>query len=136
MSLPSWSDCRRVVSVFSVVGLTGAIGLAAAAQEAPTLGFAFTNIAREAGLAAVTVFGGERANRYLLETTGTGAAALDYDGDGWLDIFLVNGSRLEGFAPGEAPTSHLYRNKRDGTFQDVTRTPPGPIPWRPRRRCA
>src|SRR6202035_609702 len=52
--------------------------------------------------------------------TGCGVAFYDYDNDGWLDIFLVNGSRLEGFAAGTEPTSHLFRNNRDGTFTDVT----------------
>jgi enediyne biosynthesis protein E4 len=87
-------------------------------QERPA--FSFTNIAREAGLEARTVFGGEKTNTYLLETTGTGAAVLDYDGDGWLDIFLVNGTTLEGFPKGKEPTNHLYRNKGNGTFEDVT----------------
>ena len=59
-------------------------------------------------------------NTYLLETTGSGVAALDYDGDGWLDIFLVNGTTLEGFPKGQQPTNHLYRNRGDGTFDDVT----------------
>jgi hypothetical protein len=68
----------------------------------------------------VTVFGGRDTNRYLLETTGCGAAFFDYDNDGWQDAFLVNGSTLEGFARGQEPTSHLYRNRGDGTFQDVT----------------
>jgi hypothetical protein len=85
------------------------------------LGFAFTNVAPEAGLTARTIYGGQETNKYLLETTGCGAAALDYDNDGWLDIFLVNGSVLEGFPQGEEPTNHLYRNKGDGTFEDVTR---------------
>jgi len=47
-------------------------------------------------------------------------AFYDYNNDGWLDIFLVNGSRLEGFPGGAAPTSRLFRNNRDGTFTDVT----------------
>jgi hypothetical protein len=85
-----------------------------------SLPFTFTNIAREAGLSAVTVYGGKETNQYLLETTGCGAAALDYDADGLLDIFLVNGTMLDGFPPGEEPTNHLYRNKGDGTFEDVT----------------
>ena len=67
-----------------------------------------------------------RSNRYLLETTGCGVAVLDYDNDGWLDVFVVNGTTLEGFPKGKEPTSHLYRNQRDGTFEDVTgRSRPG-----------
>ena len=85
-----------------------------------TLGFAFSEVAAAAGLSAVTVYGGTRTNRYLLETTGTGVAAFDYDGDGWLDLFVVNGTTLEGFPKGQEPASHLYRNKRDGTFEDVS----------------
>ena len=89
-------------------------------QSSSPLPFSFTEIAGHAGLTARTIFGGQKTNRYLLETTGCGAAAFDYDGDGWLDIFLVNGTTLEGFPPGTEPTSHLYRNRRDGTFEDVT----------------
>jgi hypothetical protein len=80
----------------------------------------FINVARESGLNAKTIFGGEHKNKYLLETTGCGVAFYDYDNDGWLDIFLVNGSRLEGFPAGQAPTSRLFKNNRDGTFTDVT----------------
>jgi hypothetical protein len=85
------------------------------------LGYQFVNVAREAGLRAKTIFGGENKNRYLLETTGCGCAFIDYDNDGWLDIFLVNGTRLEAKWPaGQAPVSRLYKNNRDGTFTDVT----------------
>jgi len=80
----------------------------------------FVNVAHESGLNAKTIFGGEHKNKYLLETTGCGVAFYDYDNDGWLDIFLVNGSRLEGFPAGQAPTAHLFKNNRDGTFTDVT----------------
>ena len=83
-------------------------------------GVSFLNVARESGLNAKTIFGGEHKNKYLLETTGCGVAFYDYDNDGWLDIFLVNGTRLEGFPAGDEPTSHLFRNNRDGTFTDVT----------------
>lgn len=84
------------------------------------LGFSFTNIAPQAGLTARTVYGREGTNRYLIETTGTGVAAFDYDGDGWIDIFLVNGTTLEGFPRGQEPINHLYRNRRNGIFEDVT----------------
>ncbi|HXB57433.1 MAG TPA: CRTAC1 family protein [Vicinamibacteria bacterium] len=89
-------------------------------QAGEPLGFAFKNVAREAGLDAVTVFGGQKTNKYLLETTGCGVAFLDYDNDGWLDVFLVNGTTLEGFPKGKEPTSHLYHNRGDSTFEDVT----------------
>jgi len=99
----------------AATALTGVDGR----QPAP-LTFAFTEIGARAGFSAVTVYGGMKTNRYLLETTGTGAAAFDYDKDGWLDVFVVNGTTLEGFPKGQEPTSHLYRNKKDGTFEDVT----------------
>ena len=89
-------------------------------SEAQDLGVSFLNVARESGLNAKTIFGGEHKNKYLLETTGCGVAFYDYDNDGWLDIFLVNGWRLEGFPAGSEPISHLFRNNRDGTFTDVT----------------
>ena len=98
---------------------------APAAKEGATpqkldLGVSFVNVARESGLNIKTIFGGEHRNKYLLETTGCGAAFYDYDNDGWLDIFLVNGWRLEGFPAGSEPISHLFKNNRDGTFTDVT----------------
>jgi len=81
----------------------------------------FTDIAEAAGFTRETVFGGVKSNRYLVETTGCGAAFIDYDNDGWLDIFLVNGSRFEAkWAAGAAPVSRLFKNNRDGTFTDVT----------------
>jgi enediyne biosynthesis protein E4 len=90
------------------------------ASVADALNVSFVNIAREAGLNARTIYGGEKKNKYLLETTGCGVAFYDYDNDGWLDIFLVNGWRLEGFPKGLEPVCHLFKNNRDGTFTDVT----------------
>ena len=89
-------------------------------EPANPLGVSFVDVAREAGLNAKTIFGGVKKNKYLLETTGCGVAFYDYDNDGWLDIFFVNGWRLEGFPKGEEPTCHLFKNNRDGTFTDVT----------------
>jgi enediyne biosynthesis protein E4 len=91
-----------------------------ARPAASDLGVTFLNVARESGLNAKTIFGGEHKNKYLLETTGCGVGFYDYDNDDWLDIFLVNGWRLEGFPAGQAPSSHLFKNNRDGTFTDVT----------------
>jgi hypothetical protein len=87
---------------------------------APQSGVSFVEVAKQAGLNAKTIFGGEQKNKYLLETTGCGVAFYDYDNDGWLDIFLVNGTRLESFPKGQEPHSHLFKNNRDGTFTDVT----------------
>ncbi|PYQ69136.1 MAG: RNA-binding protein, partial [Acidobacteria bacterium] len=109
------------LAVFVVLALTAIRSGFAFVHEAPAaLSFSFSNVARAAGLDGMIVYGGADANKYLLETTGTGVAAIDYDHDGWLDLFFVNGSTLEGFPAGTAPTNHLYRNRRDGTFEDVT----------------
>jgi len=80
----------------------------------------FVDIAEKAGLMAVNVFGGFNTKKYIIETTGTGVAIFDYDNDGWPDIFIVNGTTLEGFPADHAPTNHLYHNNHDGTFTDVT----------------
>jgi enediyne biosynthesis protein E4 len=81
----------------------------------------FIDIAGRAGLSSKTVAGGEQRKRYIIETTGSGAAFFDYDNDGWPDIFLVNGTTLDGPPKGQEPTGHLYHNNRDGTFTDVTK---------------
>ena len=80
----------------------------------------FEDVAAKAGLTAPTIYGGVTHNRYILETTGCGAAFFDYDNDGWVDLFLVNGSRLD-MNSSQAPSNRLLRNNRDGTFTDVTR---------------
>jgi hypothetical protein len=77
-----------------------------------------TDVAREAGLTQPVVYGGVDRKTYILETVGCGVAFLDYDNDGWLDIFLLSGTRLEGAPTGA--TNRLYKNNRDGTFTDVT----------------
>ena len=84
------------------------------------MGVSFINVARQAGLTSKTIYGDEHKNQYLLETTGCGAAFIDYDNDGWQDVFLVNGTRLGGLPAEQTPTNHLYRNNCDGTFTDVT----------------
>ena len=84
------------------------------------LDYGFSDIAQTAGLLVRNYFGGEQNKRFILETTGCGVAFFDYDNDSWLDIFLVNGSRLEGFPSGQEPSNHLLHNNRDGTFTDVT----------------
>ena len=86
----------------------------------PVPGVTFVNVARQAGLTATTIYGDEKRNRYLLETTGSGAAFIDYDNDGWQDIFLAAGTRLDGLPPNVTATNRLYRNSGKGNFIDVT----------------
>jgi len=78
----------------------------------------FTDVAREAGLTQPAIYGGVDTKRYIVEVVGCGVAMLDYDNDGWLDLFVLSGTRLDG-APG-GTTNRLYKNNRDGTFTDVT----------------
>src|SRR5260370_39447386 len=70
----------------------------------------FEDIAQQAGLSALNVYGGEAHKEFIIETTGNGAVIFDYDNDGWPDIYLPNGSTVEGFAKDKAPTAHLYHN--------------------------
>ena len=81
----------------------------------------FIDVAQQAGLTTPNVWGGIDTKRIIIETKGSGLAFFDYDNDGWLDIYLTNGSRLDAhWAPGREPATHLYKNNRDGTFTDVT----------------
>jgi hypothetical protein len=63
---------------------------------------------------------GKSPQKYLPETTGAGCAFLDYDNDGWMDIYLVNSGQCDFFNPNPTLRNALYRNNRDGTFTDVT----------------
>ena len=95
----------------------------AAPKQAPSgrpFTSSFEDVAAKAGLTMTVTVGNPATKKYIIEANGTGLAAIDYDGDGWLDLFVVNGSRLEGFGPAKPPTSRLYRNTGKGTFADVT----------------
>jgi hypothetical protein len=78
----------------------------------------FTDVAAAAGLTAPVIYGGVERKDYIIETVGCGCAFVDFDNDGWMDIFLLSGTRIAG-APAGA-TNRLYKNNRDGTFTDVT----------------
>jgi hypothetical protein len=87
----------------------------------------FTDVAARAGLRHASVYGGLDRKRFIIETNGAGVALLDYDRDGWLDALVLTGTRLADgqrrdavFPTGQAPTNRLYRNRRDGSFGDVT----------------
>src|SRR5262245_23021587 len=81
--------------------------------------FSFTDVAGGAGLSRPTIYGDIDRKRYIIETNGSGVAFVDYDNDGWVDLFILSGTRL-GIPAGKEPTNRLYRNKGNGTFVDVT----------------
>jgi hypothetical protein len=78
----------------------------------------FTDVAARAGLRAPIIYGPQGRTDYILESMGCGVAFLDYDNDGWLDVFVLSGTRRDG--PVAGATNRLYKNNRDGTFTDVT----------------
>ena len=85
----------------------------------------FTDVAQAAGLHAPVICGSSDHKTWILEAVGCGAAFIDYDNDGWMDIFLLSGTTVgsTGDVPGQGPasaTNRLYKNNRDGTFTDVT----------------
>jgi hypothetical protein len=85
----------------------------------------FVDVTKQAGIRFDHCMGDKKLSN-ILEATGSGCAFFDYDGDGWMDIYVVNGCYLEGISDPKSPfkgmrmTSHLYHNNRDGTFTDVT----------------
>jgi enediyne biosynthesis protein E4 len=97
----------------------------------------FTDVAESAGLTRPTIYGDADRRRFILETNGCGTAFIDYDRDGWIDALMLSGTRLEekarrdvSWPAGDAPRNRLYRNKHDGTFEDVTeRAGIGRIGW-------
>ena len=115
------SNARRVVNGpgrSAALALALAVGwqLAPAAQPAPSVHL--VDVTRQAGL-SFTHNNGAFGKKYLPETLGSGAAFLDYDNDGWQDILLVNGASWPG-QPRAGTPSRLYRNRGNGTFEDVT----------------
>ncbi len=79
---------------------------------------AFPDVAAEAGLTLINL-SGEGANDYIVEANGNGAAFLDYDGDGDMDLLITNGSTIARYREGGDPVAALYRNT-EGVFEDVT----------------
>jgi enediyne biosynthesis protein E4 len=93
--------------------------LFAHAPEVLTTPFShFVDIAPNAGLTETMVYGDPGQATYIVEVIGSGCAFIDYDNDGWMDVFVLCGRRLE-HTPPDA-TNRLYHNNRDGTFTDVT----------------
>jgi len=76
------------------------------------------DIGKEAGLVHPVIYGEAAKKDYIVETVGCGCAFLDYDNDGWMDLFVLCGNRLG--APAAGASNRLYKNNRNGTFTDVT----------------
>ena len=102
-----WSRRQFLITAGALAGVP-LIGAPSPSADPLLAGITFTNVARQAGITHKTIYGGEKSNKYLLETTGCGVAFFDYDNDGWPDLYFVNGWRLEGFPKGQEPTSRLY----------------------------
>jgi len=118
LRLPFHFGLCALLSMQSVSAPIVGVNKAQSANAKPIVHF--TDVAQKAGLTAPVIFGGENTKKYIIETTGTGVAIFDYDNDGWPDIFVVNGTKLDALPTSKAPTSHLYHNNHDGTFTDVT----------------
>jgi len=116
-----WSRRRLLQSVPGVLASALLGAKARAVEPAPTElpPFSrFVDVTEAAGLTKVMVYGEGTRATYLTEIMGGGCAFFDYDNDGWMDIFILGGRRLEGPVPGAS--NRLYHNNRDGTFSDVT----------------
>jgi len=116
-----WSRRRLLHSVGAVLAAAlfrrKAPALAPAAPELPPFSH-FVDVAEPAGLTRVMPYGEGTSATYLTEIMGGGCAFIDYDNDGWMDVFILGGRRLENIPAGAS--NRLYRNNRDGTFTDVT----------------
>ena len=117
----------RAAAAGLVVLLLAVLRFDARDAAAPAWPVTFTDVGREAGLTRPTIYGGLDRKRFIIETNGAGVALVDVDRDGWLDLLVLSGTRLQDgarkdadYAPADAPTSRLYRNRRNGTFEDVT----------------
>src|SRR5882757_4813286 len=121
--VPRWCRVAFVMSCFACATLVAE----SRQEQAPKPLAHFVDIAKKAGLTMTNTFGGVSTKKYIIETTGTGVAIFDADNDGWPDIFIVNGTKLQEKAIGaaaadksDAPSNHLYHNNHDGTFTDIT----------------
>jgi len=112
-----WSRRQFLKAAGGTVALAGAPRLL---RAWPNEGYAFEEVPAEKSGIHWAHVAGKSAARYLPETTGPGCAFLDYDNDGWMDIYLVNSGKCDFYDPNPPLRNALYHNNRDGTFTDVT----------------
>jgi hypothetical protein len=117
----TWSR-RRLLQIGSLaaapLAAPGFLRPAQAAAAKPGTFSRLTDVAAQAGLAQPMVYGTPGEAPYILESMGGGCAFFDFDNDGWVDIFILGGRRLDSVPAGSG--NRFYRNNRDGTFTDVT----------------
>ena len=104
-------------------GIAATLALPAASRLAralPNIPYPFEEVPSAISGITWTHTAGKSSEKYLPETTGAGCAFLDYDNDGWMDIYLVNSGKCDFYDPNPPLRNALYRNNRDGTFADVT----------------
>jgi enediyne biosynthesis protein E4 len=123
---------KRIVSQFADAGTSrrdfllaigGSLalaGLPGLAHALPQFSYPFEEVSASASGISWVHTAGKSEQKYLPETTGAGCAFLDYDNDGWMDIYLVNSGKCDFFDPNPALRNALYKNNRDGSFTDVT----------------
>src|SRR5262249_49470310 len=107
---------RSALGFAALHGLAGVSRASLAADAIP----AFAEISPAISGINWTHTNGRSAEMYLPETTGAGCGFIDYDNDGWMDIYLVNSGPCDFYTPPTPMRNALYRNNRDGTFTDVT----------------
>jgi hypothetical protein len=125
VKLPSQPDARahRFSRRLLLKGMTSTAifaGLSRFVPAIPVPNYPFEEIPPSVSGITWTHTSGKSTAKYLPETTGAGCAFLDYDNDGWMDIYLVNSGKCDFFSPDPPLRNALYRNNRDGTFTDVT----------------
>src|ERR1700734_969832 len=118
---------RRFLQMLGCTGIGGALAgtgmfsSLSAGVRAENVAPAFEEVPTSASGIAWVHVNGRSPMAHLPETVGAGCAFLDYDNDGWMDIYLVNSGRCDFYEPPQPLRNALYHNNRDGTFTDVTK---------------
>ncbi|MBI2479099.1 MAG: VCBS repeat-containing protein, partial [Planctomycetia bacterium] len=117
---------RIVRCSFALISLLAVVLLAASCTVSEAYGdgdadcaIRLVDVTKECGIRFRHTNGGT-GHRYIVESVVAGLALFDYDGDGWIDIYFLNGSALKENVGGDPPRNALYRNNGDWTFSDVT----------------